>query len=241
MFNLLSDRRETRYGIPAADKVMFNRHYVLGYSYYIRQAKWALEIVDPDMEDVERADNFRPDLRIPPMFRADLADYKGSGYDRGHLVASANQRETEIQNSETFLLSNMSPQAPDFNRKIWKRLEKAVRTLNNQEDIFETYVISGPIFNFDTAIESIGATDPNGVTLPIPHAYFKSVLTENRRGKLHMWSFLMANEKSDEPLENFLVPTTKVEQYAGIFLWERLVGPEIEKEKGKVRKMWDLE
>jgi endonuclease G len=239
MFNLLSDRRETRYGIPAADQVMFNRHYVLGYSYYIRQAKWALEIVDPDLTDVERADNFRPDLRIPPMFRADLADYEGSGFDRGHLVASANQRETDLQNSETFLLSNMSPQAPGFNRKIWKSLEEAVRTLNKQEDIFETYVISGPVFNFDTPIENIGTTDANGVTLPIPHAYFKSILTENRRGRLHMWSFMMANESSNEPLENFLVPTTRVEQYAGIFLWERLVGPKIEKEKDNVRKMWD--
>lgn len=43
---------------------------------------------------------------IPEMFRADLVDYKDSGYDRGHLVASANQRETALQNSETFLLSN---------------------------------------------------------------------------------------------------------------------------------------
>ena len=40
-------RRETRYGMPAADHVLFNRHYVLGYSYYFRQAKWALEIVNP--------------------------------------------------------------------------------------------------------------------------------------------------------------------------------------------------
>ena len=100
-------RRETRYGMPAADHVLFNRHYVLGYSYYFRQAKWALEIVDPDKTDVERIDNFRPDYRIHEMFRADLQDYRRSGYDRGHLVASANQVETEIQNSETFLLSNM--------------------------------------------------------------------------------------------------------------------------------------
>ena len=91
---------ETRYGMPAADQILFNRHYVIGYSYYFRQAKWALEIVDPDKTDVERADNFRSDYRVPSMFRADLADYKNSGFDRGHLVASANQREVESQNSE---------------------------------------------------------------------------------------------------------------------------------------------
>jgi endonuclease G, mitochondrial len=43
--NLPNSRREIRYGMPAADQIMFNRHYVLCYSYYFRQAKWALEIV----------------------------------------------------------------------------------------------------------------------------------------------------------------------------------------------------
>jgi endonuclease G, mitochondrial len=72
-------RRETRYGMPAADHLLFNRHYVLGYSYYFRQAKWALEIVDPDNRGLERSDNFRPDYRIPEVFRADLVDYFRSG------------------------------------------------------------------------------------------------------------------------------------------------------------------
>ena len=240
MLDLPSLRRETRYGVPAADQILFNRHYVLGYSYYFRQAKWALEIVDPDKSDVERADNFRPDYRIPEIFRADLAAYKGSGYDRGHLIASANQRETEIQNSETFLLSNMSPQEPGFNRKIWKKLEEAVRRLDAQKRIFETYVICGPLFYFDTEVSMIGSADDNGVTLPIPQAYFKSVLTENNKGALHMWSFIMPNEASDKPLHNFLVPTTKVEKLSGLFLWERLVGTKIKREKSRIRKMWKM-
>lgn len=231
-------RRETRYGVPAADKVLFNRHYVLGYSYYFRQAKWALEIIDPDSIGLDRADNFRPDYRIPPGFRADLVDYKKSGYDRGHLVASANQIETEIQNSETFLLSNLSPQKPGFNRDIWRELEKAVRILNDKEDVLETYVICGPIFYFDKEVVCIGTDDSNDVTLPVPHAYFKSILTENKKGDLHMWSFIIPNEKTDDDLEDFLVPTKKIEKVAGIELWENLRGGQIEKEKSKARKLW---
>lgn len=238
MFDIPSLRRETRYGVPAADLLLFNRHYVLGYSYYFRQAKWALEIVDPDRSDVTRADNFRPDYRIADMFRADLADYKGSGYDRGHLIASANQIETEIQNSETFLLSNMSPQTSTLNRKIWRRLEDAVRKLDAQADILETYVICGPIFYFDTEVKVIGAEDDNGVSLPIPHAFFKSVLAENNRGKLCMWSFIIPNESTDLPIEDFLVSTAKVEKLSGLFLWERLVGAKILHEKKTIRKMW---
>ncbi len=236
--DLPSLRRETRYGMPAADQVMFNRHYVLGYSYYFRQAKWALEIVDPDNPGIERSDNFRPDYRVPDNFRADLVDYRDSGYHRGHLVASANQRETEMQNSETFLLSNMSPQAAQFNTGVWKDLEEAVRELNDKPKILETYVICGPIFYFDKAVKSIGTDDDNDVSIPIPHAYFKSILAENNRGTLTMWSFLMDNKRSRKPLESFRVPTTHVEKLAGIKLWERLVGKKIEKEKSRVRSMW---
>jgi len=84
MFELPSLRNESRYGMPATDQILFNRHYVLGYSYHFRQAKWALEIVDPDKTDVERADSFRPDYRIPEIFRADLAD-KSSALSIGEL------------------------------------------------------------------------------------------------------------------------------------------------------------
>ncbi|MEC4749020.1 DNA/RNA non-specific endonuclease [Methylomicrobium sp. Wu6] len=238
MINIPSLRPESRYGLPVADHILFNRHYVLGYSYYFRQAKWAMEIVDSSMMTLERADNFRPDFRIPEMFRADLADYEESGFDRGHLVASANQNEVAIQNSETFLLSNMAPQKPQFNRGIWKQLETAVRKLDAKEDIYETYVISGPIFDFDTPIARIGASDDNGVTLPVPNSYFKSVLTEDKRGDLNMWSFVLPNEASDKPLESFLVPTVVVERLVGIFLWDRLTGQKIEQEKKNVRKMW---
>ena len=238
MLELPNIRRETRYGVPTADQILSNRHYVLGYSYYFRQAKWALEIVDPDKSDVERANNFRADYRVPEMFRADLADYKNSGFDRGHLVASANKQETEIQNSETFLLSNMSPQEPAFNRQIWRKLEAAIRKLDSQKKMLETYVICGPIFYFDTDISVIGTEDDNGVSLPIPHAYFKSVLTENDKGALRMWSFIIPNKSSDKPLGEFLVSTSMVEKMSGLFLWESLVGTKIKREKNRVRKMW---
>lgn len=232
-------KRETRYGVPAADLVLFNRYYVLGYSYYFRQAKWALEIIDSENATIERVDNFRPDYRVPEIFRADLADYDNSGYDRGHLVASANKLESKIQNSETFLLSNMSPQRPFFNRGVWKKLENAIRLLNAQQNVLETYVICGPIFYFENKVEMIGSEDDNGVTLPIPHAYFKSILTENHRGTLRVWSFILPNEKTDKSLREYLVSTSDVERLSGLFLWERLVGGKMQKMKGKVSEMWE--
>jgi endonuclease G len=241
MIDLPSLKLETRYGMPAADHILFNRHYVVGYSYYFRQAKWALEIIDPNKEDVttvERMNNFRSDYRIPKMFRADKQDYRGSGYDRGHLVASANLQDSEIKNSETFLLSNMSPQEPQFNRGVWKDLESEVRRLHSQEDVLETYAISGPIFNFDQLIKTIGVNDNNNVTLPVPHEYFKSILAETSTGRLKMWSFIFPNESTDDSIKAFQVKTSLIEKKAGIVLWERLVGPEIDKEKNKINSLW---
>jgi endonuclease G len=229
---------ELRYGMPQADQILRNRHYTLGYSYYFRQAKWALEIIDPGKVDIERIDNFRPDYRIPSQFRADLAHYTSSGYDRGHLVASANQNEAELQNSETFLLSNMSPQQPQFNRGIWRKLEAAIRKLDADPDIWETYVICGPVFYFDTPVENISSEELDGVSIPIPNAYFKSILTEDKKGRLKMWSFLLPNEASNAELDTFIIPTKKIEKYTGLELWNELRGPEVEKEKGKTRSIW---
>ncbi|MGR9053792.1 MAG: DNA/RNA non-specific endonuclease, partial [Gammaproteobacteria bacterium] len=118
------------------------------------------------------------------------------------------------------------------------KLEAAVRQLDAREEIYETYVICGPIFDFGTRVETIGTADDNGVSLPVPNAYFKSILTEDKRGNLNMWSFMMPNEESDKPLEAFRVPTTQVERMSGIKLWDRLVGKKIEDEKNGVRGMW---
>jgi endonuclease G len=235
-------KRETRYGLPEADQILYNRNYVLGYSYYFRQAKWALEIVDPDFTNVERKDHFRSDYRIPEKFRADKEVYVNSGFDRGHLVASANQIETEIQNSETFLLSNMCPQVPEFNSGVWKKLEQAVRHLDSNEKVFETYVISGPLFYFDQEVIMMGDDNPDiKVSLPIPHAFFKSVLTERNTGTIYMWSFIIPNEPSNAPLEDFLVETSKVEKISGLFLWETLKGTKIMNKKNRIKKMWKLD
>ena len=234
-------KRETRYGLPDADQILYNRHYVVGYSYYFRQAKWTLEIIDPDKTDVERLNNFRPDYRIPERFRADKDVYLNSGFDRGHLVASANQFETKIQNSETFLLSNMSPQVPNFNNGIWKDLENAIRILDNDKKVFETYVITGPLFYFDQEVVMMGDENDNiDVTLPIPHAFFKSVLTERNTGTINMWSFIIPNEETDAELEDFLVETSKVEKIAGLLLWETLLGTKMMNKKNRIRRMWKL-
>ncbi|KMW58149.1 DNA/RNA endonuclease G [Candidatus Rhodobacter oscarellae] len=237
MIEIPSLRPETRYGTPPADQLLFNREYVIGYSYLFRQPRWSLQLINPanQVANVDREDTFRADLRIPDQFQSELDDYKGSGFDRGHLVPSADHRSTELKNSETFLLSNMAPQAPKFNRQIWRILEGHVRDLS--EKYVEVYAMSGPYFKVGEQIKVIGKTGEGQVV--VPHGFFKSILAESVKGKMDLWSFMLPNEGSDKPLKDFLVSTREVEMWTGLPLWERLRDPSFERKKtSQKRTTW---
>lgn len=243
MINIPSLRYETRYGLPPADQYLFNREYIVGYSYLFRQPRWTLETIKPSniANEIDgRLDNFRADLRVPKQFRAGLEDYRGSGFDRGHLVPSADRRADEILNSETFLLTNMSPQHPDFNQKKWRHLEEHVRNLLGKKNIAEVYVVTGPIFEINKPIKIIGDDEshPRDVVVPIPHSFFKSVLAETVTGKFKLWSFIMPNEQCPEPLSKYLVRTDDLESKSGLPLWDRISGADITSKKKKTPKVW---
>ena len=236
---------ELRYGAPVCDQILTNRFFSIGYSWHHRQAKWTLEIISQEalavheLTEVERQDYFRADLRVPRRFRAGLGAYAGSGYDRGHLVASADKDLLHIQNSETFLLSNMSPQVASFNRGIWKRLEKTVRMLDQDPDVFETYVLTAPVFYFGEVIETIGDdTDEYGIDVPIPHAFVKSVLTEDKRGRLSLWTFELPNQDIDGDLDDYLAVTYDAEQLVGVRFWDRVAGGDLHEHKKQKGQFW---
>jgi endonuclease G, mitochondrial len=238
-------QRELRYGAPVCDQILTGRYFSIGYSWYFRQAKWTLELINRQRElvanlpDVKRLDNFRADMRIPNRFRAGLGSFIGSGYDRGHLAASANHDLGLIQNSETFLLSNMSPQLAAFNRGIWSKLEGLIRDLDDRDDILETFVLTCPVFYFQKPVITLKDTkDKFGIELPIPHAFVKSVLTEDKKGQLKMWTFEMKNEDLPGEVSDYLVNTYDAEQIVGGRFWDRVSGTDLHKLKKKPATMW---
>ncbi|MDO5977308.1 DNA/RNA non-specific endonuclease [Flavivirga spongiicola] len=81
----------------------------------------------------------------------------------------------------------MSPQKPNFNREKWQTLEKEIRKLNNRGKVLETSVLTAPAFHFNIKIETIGDNiNEYGIDILIPHAFVKSVLTEDIRGRLSL-------------------------------------------------------
>lgn len=135
----------------------------------------------------------------------------------------------------------MSPQVPEFNRGKWRELEMAIRELNNQENILETYVLTAPVFYFDKVVETIGGDTENyGINIPVPHAFVKSVLAEDNRGRLKLWTFEMQNKALTGSLEDYLVVTYDAEQLVGGRFWDRVAGGDLHKQKSAKPKMWKL-
>ncbi|MGA7936556.1 MAG: DNA/RNA non-specific endonuclease, partial [Kovacikia sp.] len=91
---------------------------------------------------VDRQNDFRPDETLPPNFyHVTPSDYSGTGYDRGHQAPSADRTRNAEDNSATFLMSNMIPQAPDLNRGPWEKLESYARQLVSEGK--ELYITAG--------------------------------------------------------------------------------------------------
>lgn len=94
--------------------------------------------------ELPRKNPFHAEQTLQPADRAELADYRGSGYDRGHMAPNGDMPDPESQR-ESFTLANMIPQDANNNRGLWARLEGAVRELARMDD--DIYVVTGPIFS----------------------------------------------------------------------------------------------
>lgn len=92
-------------------------------------------------KSLERPD-FRPDSRLPPGFTRVLpTDYSKSGYERGHMVPSADRFGKPDENAETFFMTNIVPQTADLNEFVWQKLETYSRSLVRRG--FDLYTIAG--------------------------------------------------------------------------------------------------
>jgi endonuclease G len=127
-------------------EVVAHSGYILQYDNEREQARWvAYELTKEEVLNrvVKRTDNFKEDPDVD-LGSASLDDYKGSGFDRGHLAPAADLAWSSESMSDSFYLSNMSPQDPSFNRGIWKKLEEQVRTWAVNND--SVYVVSGALY-----------------------------------------------------------------------------------------------
>ena len=220
--------------IEDGDVVTVHTGYALVYDEEHEQPKWvAYHLTRDEVYGVyERKDNFRAD---PSIFSgsAELEDYRGSGYDRGHLIPAADQSWSEEAMSDSFFMSNMSPQEPAFNRGIWAALEAAIRTAAVTEG--SVYVVTGPVLT-DGPYKKIGE---QGVS--IPKYYYKAML-DYQEPDYKAIGFLLPNEGTDADLENFATSIDELEERTGIDFFPQLPDEEENSLESHYRVSdWNLE
>ncbi|KAA9333515.1 DNA/RNA non-specific endonuclease [Hymenobacter busanensis] len=113
-----------------------------------------------------RQDNFAADATLPTgWYRPTSSSYTGSGFDRGHNCPSADRTGSVADNSATFLMTNMMPQAANNNQRGWAQLEDYCRTLASQGN--ELYIICGSYGTGGTGVNGYKTTiDAGRVTVP---------------------------------------------------------------------------
>jgi endonuclease G, mitochondrial len=127
----------------ADNYLMLKPQYALSYNRTYGHANWvAWELSAEWLGGIDRQDDFRPDPPLPAgWYRVKTGDYTNSGFDRGHLAPSADRTRSIEDNSSTFLMTNIIPQAPELNREAWARLEDYCRQLVGKG--YRLYIIAG--------------------------------------------------------------------------------------------------
>jgi len=137
-----------------------------------------------DAQGEERTNVFYADPRIPKAGRAELSDYRGSKMDRGHQSPAADAPDQRAM-AQSFALSNMIPQDPTNNRKIWSKVESDVRKYAKRTS-GDVYVFTGPLF--DAGHKTIG---DNRVW--VPTRIYKLVYDASSQ---RAWAYVLPNAET---------------------------------------------
>lgn len=178
--------------------VTYNGSTVMNYNFEwnanLKHAVWSGFYFDSDLiksgSGVKRKNNFTTDPDAP---EAVASHHSSDGYDRGHIIASADRTYTQEANDQTFYYSNMSPQIGSFNSPFWSKIEDEIRTLSENalnQGYSKVYITKGGdtktlLTNFTgtkKANDGVYPTaDANGLSptgLPVPSAYYAVLLAE---------------------------------------------------------------
>ncbi|WP_024653866.1 DNA/RNA non-specific endonuclease [Borrelia persica] len=205
-------------------QVLHKKYYSLGYAESARQSEWVAYQLKREMVElaltllrerkITRSRRFFEDPDIEGI-APKLSDYLHSGYDRGHIISSADMSFSKEAMLETYFLSNISPQDRSFNSGIWLRLEQRVRKWAISKE--KIYIISAGILT-----ENIGFIGDNKIL--IPKDFYKIVLAlNNNSNNYEIVAFIIPNEKAqDTDLRNYVVNVDSIEEKTQIDFFARL-------------------
>ncbi len=193
-------------------ELITHNYFILSYSEPHEQAEWVAYPLKKS--HLTQDDRKRPYFIEDPKVKSKSADwrnYRGSGYDRGHLCPAGDRRFSEQAYNETFYTSNISPQKRDFNAGVWNRLEQQVRQWCKKYG--DLTIITGGVL--ERRLDEIGEED-----VDVPEKFYKIVFRKN--GDLvHLLAFLIPHMESQASLEHFLISVDTLEKETGINFFEQ--------------------
>lgn len=209
-------REFLEYGLPSDRGALLCRSgYALAHDDEKKAPAWVAQRMTPErlVNRVKRTDRFTADPDLPKGKRAELEDYRGSGYDRGHMAPAADMRWSPQAMAESFYLSNMAPQVgPGMNRGIWSEIESTIRQWVARRG--ELFIYTGPIFEA-IAPAKIG---PNQVA--VPTHFYKIVFDPVR---VETIAFVVPNAPHpDRKIEEFITSVRDIETRTGLNFLNRI-------------------
>ncbi|MBP5366697.1 MAG: DNA/RNA non-specific endonuclease [Bacteroidales bacterium] len=208
------------------NQIIEHKAYKLSYNEQYEQADWVFYLLTKARVngEVPRTGDFCEDPYVKTQ-TALKSDYSNSNYDRGHLCPSADVRDDLDAQIETFYMSNMSPQVPDFNRGIWKDLEEQTRRWVQKHD--SIYIVTGPVLK--GRLTRIGTQ----TRVSVPRYFYKILYSPRDKG--HMIAYLMPNKNCKGSPNDYIVSVDSVESFTGLKFF-----PKIKNEKSLKSKVGEV-
>lgn len=212
---------------PRGNSILEKTAITLSYNPSYKQSSWVFyPLGEEQLQDCyDRPSNFRADPELARGDRAELADYKNSGYDRGHLSPAGDNKWNDEAMSESFLLSNISPQPAKFNRGLWSRLETLVRAWASGSAL---WVTTGPVL--EGGLETIG----DGA-VAVPNYFYKVLARQDGSGAI---ALLLPND-ADQSLASYAVSVDELENFTRLDFLKGMRNEE-RIEAGFDKSKWDF-
>ncbi len=197
-----------RYEVSRGGQLIRHTGFTLSYDSDYKTPQWvAWTLTAAEAEGSEpRGKSFTPDPAVRGA-QAYTTDYKGSGYDRGHMAPAGDMKWSARAMTESFYLTNVCPQNRNLNRGDWKDLEELTRDWARRFGAVS--VTAGPIYTSRTP-ERVGAN-----RVAVPDAFYKVLLIKARDG-YRAYGFIFRNEAGSRPLKAYQLTVDEVERRTGI-------------------------
>jgi endonuclease G len=212
----LPENLHAPWGLPLAPIVLRRPAYILGFDPQKKVPRWLAYRVQPPDPNYRRSVIIpAQDPKIPAKQQATIADYRGSGYDRGNFISAIDiaslGREAVFA---TFFMSTVAPQVPIMNRVTWLKLEQYTRKVAGTGAAI--YVISGPAFvkNGAPAKEFLAIGESK---VAVPTHYFRIIARKSANGVPDVLAFLVPNRADvGRDFKAYRVPVQDIETLTGL-------------------------